>query len=562
MKKRIISVLTALVMVFTLIPFTAFAADSNGTFTLKVYYHRDDNNYTDWNIWTWPWPEGTAERLGGKHDDFSNVNGEKCATLQVPADRDWLGFIVRKGYDVNAVWDEKDISFDQFFYIGFMEPNGTIEVDVRSGVPGYTIRSVTNPSTSGSSNGANLIYIRYEDKNTITAVFTKKPNSTPTFTDKNGNSLGATVTPVSDYVYTIKIPGNGLESGTECKLTADGKEYNLRTPDEGNYVDPNRLKVISAEFNDKNTVTAQFSGKVDDPKNQIHVFTPNGSPIGITKAEDLGGNKYKLTLSGDANPANEYFVDCNNSITPITGKDKLGGSGTAKPGSATHDGNKTITVKTTGKLDDPKGAISVSTTDGPVGVASVTPVSDTEYKVTLNDPIDPNKPYTVTINGATAPVTAEGGSASNAKPRTAQYNLYDTVYAGLSEKVANPDDLKNTMKISGPNGTVGITKVEAVPGRDKLYKITVASTLDRTKSYTLSNGGSTVSIRIGLIGDANEDGFVNAKDATAVLKHTVSLITLTNNNGEVNGDGVINQKDATQILKFVVNLPSTLDKYY
>lgn len=561
MKKRIISVMMALVMVFTLIPFTAFAADSNGTFTLKVYYHRDDNNYTDWNIWTWPWPAEEAERQGGKHDDFVNINSEKCATIQVPADRDWLGFIVRNGYAVDTVWDAKDISFDQFFYIGFMEPNGTIEVDVRSGVPGYTIRSVTNPSTSGSSNGADLIYIRYEDKNTITAVFSKKPNNTPTFTDKNGNSLGATVTPVSDYVYTIKIP-NGLPAKTPCKLTCDGKEYDLSTPDENFYVDPNRLKVISAEFADKNTVTAQFSGNVDDPKNQIHVFTPDGSSIGITDTKNLGGNKYELKLSGNADPANDYFVDCNNSIAPITGKDKLGGSDRdVKPGSATHNGNKDITVTTSGKLNDPKGAIKVSNSDGAVEVASVTPVSDTEYKVTLKDSIDPNKDYTVTINDASTPVKA-GGSASSAKARTAQYNLYDTVYAGLSEKVANPDDLKNTIKISGPNGNVGITKVEAVPGRDKLYKITVASTLDRTKSYTLSNGGSTVSIRMGLVGDANEDGLVNAKDATAVLKHTVSLITLTNNNGEVNGDGVISQKDATQILKFVVNLPSTLDKYY
>lgn len=58
-------------------------------------------------------------------------------------------------------------------------------------------------------------------------------------------------------------------------------------------------------------------------------------------------------------------------------------------------------------------------------------------------------------------------------------------------------------------------------------------------------------------GDVNLDGYVNAKDATAVLKHVVGLEKLTGQsliNADVNGDGFINAKDATEILKIVIGL--------
>ena len=58
-------------------------------------------------------------------------------------------------------------------------------------------------------------------------------------------------------------------------------------------------------------------------------------------------------------------------------------------------------------------------------------------------------------------------------------------------------------------------------------------------------------------GDVNLDGYVNAKDATLVLKHAAKLTKLTGQgymNADVNGDGYINAKDATEILKIAVGL--------
>lgn len=57
------------------------------------------------------------------------------------------------------------------------------------------------------------------------------------------------------------------------------------------------------------------------------------------------------------------------------------------------------------------------------------------------------------------------------------------------------------------------------------------------------------------LGDANEDGVVNAKDAFLTIQHSVGKRTLTEKQmqlAEVTGDGEINAKDALEILKYSV----------
>lgn len=62
---------------------------------------------------------------------------------------------------------------------------------------------------------------------------------------------------------------------------------------------------------------------------------------------------------------------------------------------------------------------------------------------------------------------------------------------------------------------------------------------------------------LGTKGDANEDGIVNTRDATAILKHTVGIEILSGTafqNADMNGDSVVNARDATAVLKKVVGL--------
>ncbi len=62
---------------------------------------------------------------------------------------------------------------------------------------------------------------------------------------------------------------------------------------------------------------------------------------------------------------------------------------------------------------------------------------------------------------------------------------------------------------------------------------------------------------LNLIGDSNEDGVVNIKDATMIQKHLASIESLTEMGvilAEVNGDGSVNIKDATAIQKYVAGM--------
>ncbi len=60
-----------------------------------------------------------------------------------------------------------------------------------------------------------------------------------------------------------------------------------------------------------------------------------------------------------------------------------------------------------------------------------------------------------------------------------------------------------------------------------------------------------------LLGDANEDGILNIKDATAIQKHIANIITLSNRGiklADFNENGDINIKDVTAIQKFIVGI--------
>ncbi|MGN0452927.1 MAG: dockerin type I repeat-containing protein, partial [Ruminococcus sp.] len=60
-----------------------------------------------------------------------------------------------------------------------------------------------------------------------------------------------------------------------------------------------------------------------------------------------------------------------------------------------------------------------------------------------------------------------------------------------------------------------------------------------------------------IIGDADGNGIINVKDATAIQKHVAGIITLTNQelaNADFNADGVVNVKDATAVQKKVAGI--------
>ena len=90
--------------------------------------------------------------------------------------------------------------------------------------------------------------------------------------------------------------------------------------------------------------------------------------------------------------------------------------------------------------------------------------------------------------------------------------------------------------------------------------------------YTVYMGGDgqvySDTFRVGagkvLIGDANQDGYVEAADATAILKYNINKYTFKDNGEEAadaNQDGCVEAADATAILKYNINkIDKTNDK--
>lgn len=102
---------------------------------------------------------------------------------------------------------------------------------------------------------------------------------------------------------------------------------------------------------------------------------------------------------------------------------------------------------------------------------------------------------------------------------------------------------------------VGIAQLNVVEENEYLVRIKRCTRYD--KGGFSGSGDLKIAAQMKYAGDANNDGKINATDATAVLKHVVGIDKLSGvnwANADANGDGKINATDATTILKQVVGL--------
>jgi len=101
--KRLFKALIALMLVVTLIPVTPVSAEGEKP-TLTIHFHKDDGDYTDYNLWTWDTGTVTDMVLPNFQDDYGIIweyEVEEGANV---------GFIVR-GSDG---WDKKNCGEDSF----------------------------------------------------------------------------------------------------------------------------------------------------------------------------------------------------------------------------------------------------------------------------------------------------------------------------------------------------------------------------------------------------------------------------------------------------------------
>ena len=158
--------------------------------------------------------------------------------------------------------------------------------------------------------------------------------------------------------------------------------------------------------------------------------------------------------------------------------------------------------------------------------------------------------YTLTING-TGLYTGSRTVTYKVLPAVTQYQISGTV-----KSYGNTQDdtvirlLQGTDEVSSTKAANGIYQLNEVPGG--LYTLEVSKSNHVTRRYeiTVSDMAVGQDAEIWLIGDANGDGRVNAKDKKILYNHIEGSNLLADYAflvGDVNSDGRINAKDKKMI---------------
>ena len=219
MRRRMKAMFMAMVLlVMTVVPsfmdvLTVKAAED---LTLKLHYHRADDNYEGWDVWLW------EEGGDGGGYAFEEEDGEMVATKVITPGVTSVGFIVR-----TADWT-KDIDADQFIDIAEMV-SGTVHIYVESGVEGYTKEYGEDAVT-----GTKLTKAKYDNETesiivSMTGSIEGDLTSVFTITGKDGNVAVTEVTKGQQFQYTVKVE-SPLELTKDYNITYEGNEYKIVMP--------------------------------------------------------------------------------------------------------------------------------------------------------------------------------------------------------------------------------------------------------------------------------------------------------------------------------------------
>lgn len=219
MRQRIRALLMAIVMITMTIAgnftdvMTVKAAED---LTLKLHYHRADENYDGWDVWLW------EEGGDGNGYAFEKEDGEMVATKVITPGVSSVGFIVR-----TADWT-KDINEDQFIDISEMV-SGTVHIYVESGKKGYTKEYGEDAVT-----GTKLSNARYEEETqVITVQMTGKiDGDLKKAFSIIGTDVEAAITEVTEkeqFTYLISVE-SPLDLTKNYNILFEGNEYKIIMP--------------------------------------------------------------------------------------------------------------------------------------------------------------------------------------------------------------------------------------------------------------------------------------------------------------------------------------------
>ena len=258
MKKRIMAFLAVLVMLLSCVPIgTTVTAKADEGLTLKLHYHRGDDNYDGWDVWLW------EAGKDGKGYPFAEENGEMVATMQVTPGTVQVGFIVR-----TSDWT-KDINEDQFIDIAEMI-SGTVHIYVESGVKGYT-----KEYGEDAVAGVKLFSARYDGETTIVTKFTGTiEEDLMSYFTVNGPEGAVTVTEVkaeagNEYHLVLS---EELNANRNYTVICDGTEYKIVMP----------IIFSTEEFEQQYTYTGNDLGATySKEKTAFRVWAPTADAVSV-----------------------------------------------------------------------------------------------------------------------------------------------------------------------------------------------------------------------------------------------------------------------------------------
>lgn len=265
MRRRMKAMFMAMVLlVMTVVPsfmdvLTVKAAED---LTLKLHYHRADDNYEGWDVWLW------EEGGDGGGYAFEEEDGEMVATKVITPGVTSVGFIVR-----TADWT-KDIDADQFIDIAEMV-SGTVHIYVESGVEGYTKEYGEDAVT-----GTKLTKAKYDNETesiivSMTGSIEGDLASVFTITGKDGNVAVTEVTKGQQFQYTVKVE-SPLELTKDYNITYEGNEYKIVMPN-----------IYSTEaFEEEYTYTGTDLGATwSSEKTAFRVWAPTAEAVKVNLYE-------------------------------------------------------------------------------------------------------------------------------------------------------------------------------------------------------------------------------------------------------------------------------------
>ena len=281
--------------------------------TLNVHYYRFNNDYDEWDVWTWLDPNhgGNGHAFTGEND-FGKTTSIVYENV-VDARKDGIGIIIRK-----PDWSAKDIEFDRFINLAYANNNGEINVYLVQSNPEIVFRAedaIREPAITAT---------KIDSLNEISFTTNVKMNKNLTVENvtltENGEEIAVKSLEINEDLISGKIVvEKDLSLTNEYVLEVDG--YTGKTVTLGKIFN-------SDEFADLYHYNGELGALYSKDKTSFVLWSPTATSVKLAlfdAGNDVDAKEVKemtkgengiwtLDVSGDLNGTYYTYLVTNNGV--------------------------------------------------------------------------------------------------------------------------------------------------------------------------------------------------------------------------------------------------------